>query len=297
MRFLFVDRILSFIPGKYISGIKYITPDDFYLIKDNCGHSIFPSSLIGETLGQLAAWNVMFCQDFQTRPVAGVVSSAKMHRPVKIGDVLFLESFIDNIENHAVSYHSIARVNNETVFTIESALGPLLPMRDFISDEEIKQQFAEIYRLDEGYSPTPSQGLLISSALHHYDFAFDKIIEANPSIEWIAEKYVSRMAPYFADHFPRNPVLPLTVLLECKISLVRTFMEENYKNLPYDILELRKIKMNEFVRPGDTVQTSMKIKSHENNEILFVFRSEVNQKRVCVLEMLISMKPGAAYNE
>ena len=45
-----------------------------------------------------------------------------------------------------------------------------------------------------------------------------------PGISLIAEKRVTRAAPYFPDHFPNKPVLPMTVLLECKLNLAREFI-------------------------------------------------------------------------
>lgn len=290
MRFLFVDRILELQRGEYVRGIKHITPDDACLGRDEQGRAVFPSSLIGETLGQLAAWNVMFHNNFTHRPVAGIVSSATLHRPAYLGETLQLESFIDCLDDSAVQYHSIAKVDGETVFAVDGALGPLVSMADFIDDHDIRRQFAEVYRptRDLVTSDVSVEPLITdSSCIPHYVFSFDRILQQELGVSLIAEKKISRNAPYFPDHFPNNPVLPMTVLLECKVDLARRFMAQAGFPLKYQINCLRKIKMNEFVHPGDHLICHMAVKKRDEQQCILTFRSEVNGKRVCVLEMLL----------
>ncbi len=57
-----------------------------FLTVDDQGYACFIPSLLGETLGQLAAWNVMAYLDFSHSPVAGVVTHATMHRQAYVGE-------------------------------------------------------------------------------------------------------------------------------------------------------------------------------------------------------------------
>ena len=117
MRFLFVDQILKRNHPRHIAGLKHITLDDPFLCKSKDGSSLcFIPSLIGEAIGQLAAWQVMHEQEFKRRPVAGVVAQACMHKPALLGDTLFLECEIDALDEVAVEYHGQASVNGELVF-------------------------------------------------------------------------------------------------------------------------------------------------------------------------------------
>ena len=175
MRFLFVDRIVELSLANVTRGIKHVTPDDTYLCHDNKGRGCFIPSLIGETLGQLAAWNVMAATDFVSRPVAGVVSSACLYRPAYIGETLLLESFIDELDDAAVQYHSVASIGDEVVFTIDGALGPLLPMGDFIDSREARRQFDEIYR--EGDWAEVSQSVRTSSLMPLLPTRYQKILK------------------------------------------------------------------------------------------------------------------------
>lgn len=293
MRFLFVDRIIESSPNQWVRGIKNVTLDDDFLTQDKEGRLCFMPSLIGETLGQLAAWNVMASCHFTHRPVAGVVSSARLYRPAYLGETVLLESFIDAVDDKAVEYHSIARVGQERLFVIEGALGPLLPMADFIGQQTVKQQYEEIFRpgdwavLSQQSMPVdtltslPSRPLLI--------MAFDRILDSVPGEYLVAEKRITRSAPYFPDHFPHKPVLPMTVLLECIQNTVSQFVEKSYTT-NYEISELRRIKMNEFVQPGDVLTCTMKVKAQTENELILTCRSEVEGKRVCVVEVVLKAK-------
>ncbi|MDI9818719.1 MULTISPECIES: hydroxymyristoyl-ACP dehydratase [unclassified Legionella] len=298
MRFLFVDRILQSSPGEYIRGIKHITLDDYYLCPDEEGKLCFIPSLIGETLGQLAAWNVMAFNQFRSRPVAGVVASARLHRPAYAGETLELESFIDQLDEAAVQYHSVARVGAEVIFTVEGALGPLLPMADFIDQQTVERQYAEVNRPGEW----PCQ-YGVNSAVSLISqpepltgrcplLSFDRILTSEPGIGLTAEKRISRAAPYFPDHFPRKPVLPMTVLLECKLNLAREFIARASFDTEYQLSELRKIKMNEFIYPGDTVISKVKLKEQNTQQLVLSYRSEVDGKRVCVLDVVMTAKGG-----
>lgn len=293
MRFLFVDRILELVPAEVIRGIKHITRDDHYLCSDGQGRDYFMPSLIGETLGQLAAWNVMQTNHFTQRPVAGVVSSACLHRPAYVGETLWLETFIDVLDDAAVQYHGVAKIGDETVFSIDGALGPLLPMNDFINPDVVRQQFTEIYRpVDNAALQFHTANLLESTPNPHEKPAmcFDRIVASEAGVSLCAEKRVTRAAPYFADHFPNKPVLPMTVLLECKLNLARKFIALSPLDQSYTIQELRKIKMNVFVLPGDVLFTYVTVKSHDANALVLNFRTEVDGKRVCVLDMVLTVK-------
>lgn len=296
MRFLFVDRIIQSSPGEFIRGVKHITKDDTCLTRDKQGQPCFISSLIGETLGQLAAWNVMAHNNFTLRPVAGVVASARLCRPAYVGETLLLESYIDSVDETAVQYHSIARVGSEPVFIIEGALGPLLPMNDFIAPEDVRAQYEEIYRpgdwdaISTSLSTTNPSPLIDSVGIPCINLTFDRIIDSRPGESISAEKRITRAAPYFPDHFPKKPVLPMTVLLECIQQLTEQFLQTAMLVDAYQISELRRIKMNEFVQPGEVLVCLMKMKQQTEDELVLSCRCEVDGKRVCVVEVVLNAK-------
>ncbi|HVT63395.1 MAG TPA: hydroxymyristoyl-ACP dehydratase [Legionellaceae bacterium] len=298
MRFLFVDRILDLSSSVgSVRGIKHVTHEDFYLSADEEGRLRFMPALIGETLGQLTAWAVMSHHHFCLRPVAGIVASAQLYRSAYVGETIVLESWIDALDDKAVEYHGEARVGSELVFRLEGALGPLLPMEDFIDPILVRRQFAEINRPGEWPLLQTPHLFCNSEDKTPYALHFDHITHHEPGIRIEATKLVTRAAPYFPDHFPYKPVLPLTVLLECKMNLAKTFLAHAGLECDYQIHALRRIKMSDFVYPGDEVHCTVTVKHHSKEELILQYRSEVAHKRICVLEILLCAQPTGEAHE
>jgi 3-hydroxymyristoyl/3-hydroxydecanoyl-(acyl carrier protein) dehydratase len=294
MHFLFVDCITSFELGGKTQGIKHVTPDDYYLLSDASMRRYFVPALVGETVGQLAAWNVMANCDFTKRPVAGIAERARLHRPVYVGETLLLSSDLKKLDDTMVQYIAEAYVGDEVVFEL-SALGPLLPMEDFIDRDVVRAQFDALNQPSEiPASSYASKPLLESNipANPRVDalVQFDSILSHTPGESIRAEKRITRAAPYFQDHFPRKPVLPMTILLECVMNLGRKFTREAGFEKTYDVQEMRRIKMNDFVLPGNIVKADLSIKSHKDGVLVLKCRVSRFEKRVCVLELVMSCK-------
>lgn len=292
MRFLFIDRITELSPGVFARGIKHVTRDDYYVCQDKSGAWCFIPSLIGESLGQLAAWNVMMSNGFSARPVAGIASKAQLLRPVYVGETVVFDAHIDALDEAAVQYHGEARVGDEVVFCLQGALGPLLPMADFIDEPLVRRQFDEINRpdpllrydalhqsLDESDTALP---------IHAPRMVFDYLIESVPGVRLSAMKCVTRAAPYFPEHFPNKPVLPMTVLLECFFNLAETFILRAGLPLTYVCREVRRMKMSDFIFPGDAVTGVITLKHQTETELVLTCRAEVAGKRVGVLELVMA---------
>ena len=290
MRFLFVDQILKRNHPRHIIGLKHITPEDPFLCYSAEGDSLcFIPSLIGETIGQLAAWQVMHEQHFMRRPVAGVVAEAIMHRQAYVGDTLLLECEIDTLDEVAVEYHGHASVDGELVFSVNGAIGPMLPMQDFIDESVVKQQFIEIDRTidicPKEYVATLPKGLNVTRG-QEYLLQFDAITAMEPEKSCRAIKKISRSALYFADHFPNKPVLPLTVLLEFIRKLSFDFLQASNWHHRFKLLRMERIKMSEFVQPGEVVESELLVKKCSDSGMVLHIRSFVNQKRICVVDLV-----------
>lgn len=279
MTFLFVDSIQSWSLDKPIEGTYTIPYDSPYLIKDVAGELVFIPSLIAEAIGQMGAWSVMKAGDFKQRPVAGVVSSVKMLASVKPGDTLQLKATVDSLLPEQVQYHGEAYVNGEPVVVIEKALGPFLPMPDFIENEVVRAQC-------NAMPVIPTAKPIQLSLLKEADKAisdFDKILCFEKDKPVLAEKALNKEAPYLKDHFPLKPVLPLSLFIHMTIGLAVEYIKE-FTTFAYQSIESRRIKMSQFVTPGDKVSTTMTLKSATDDEMVFQFRSTVEGKRVCVSE-------------
>lgn len=288
MSFLFVDRILNLSsPTGSVCGIKHITPFDIYLSSTQNEHAFFMPALIGETLGQLTAWAAMAQNEFRLRPVAGIVESATLYRPAYVGETLELESWIDVVDDTALQYHGEVRVGKEMIFRLDGALGPMLPMPEFIDPDLVRKQFLQINRPGDWPYVQTKPLCARPATVANFQLQFDQITACEPGVTMRAVKHVSRAAPYFPDHFPHKPVLPLTVLLECSMNLVQEFLQQaNLTNL-YRIHQLRRIKMSDFVYPGDVVICDVSVKSQNAQELILRYQINVAGKRVCLFEIVL----------
>ncbi len=288
MRFLFVDQILSLEPAEKITGLKHVTSHDLYWQPSQDGASkAFSSPIIGETLGQLAAWNAMSTLNFTHRPVAGVVDGVKILGEAKIGDTLFLEAFIDKLDDSQVIYHGKVSVNGKPILILDNALGPMLPMTEFIQQDEVKAQFAQIFR--EGPMPESPPYTLKACQPNvevSVPFEYQSVDATNKSVS--AAMLVSQSAPFFADHFPKNPVLPMTLLLKASLELGQELANQDEPAKPYLAREIKKVKMKSFVRPGDVVHLNARISNAQETSKECEFQFRVNQQKICVAKVTYS---------
>lgn len=120
---------------------------------------------------------------------------------------------------------------------------------------------------------------------HNTHTSFDTILEYTPRESIKAQKSLSLSAAYLPDHFPRKPVLPLTVLLQAKLELAGNFLSHSFEDGHlFRPVTVRKVKMSGFVQPGDSVITTIKLKEKTENQAIISYLTEMNGKRVCMAE-------------
>lgn len=280
MSFLFVDQITA-ITREKATGIKQVTAHEPYL-QTIYGEEIFIPSLIGEAIGQLAAWVAMEACDFECRPVAGVVSAVDILGQVTAGDTLQLCVDIVSLDKQKVQYQGEACVDGRQVFRIENAIGPMVPMEDYIDKAVARSQFAAIHagKAKAPYEVPPYQ--LTPSAVE-FD-SHSPIIDGE--VVW-AQKTVTGEEPYLSDHFPKKPVLPLTILLYATMRLALKVID-TLSDFRYQTVRVQKIKMSRFVEPGDTIESELSVKALNKDQAVFALKTYKNKKRICVNELIFS---------
>lgn len=286
MTFLFVDRILELHPGKQTTGLKHVTMNDVYLTLGQHNQLALLPCVIGEALGQLCSWNVLKTSDFKFRPVGGVVQEIKIHDHAHVGDTILLESNIESldVENNLVNFSGKASVLGKTLITVKNSLAPLLPLEDFNFLHQVQNDFVKLSAEQTEYE--------LPAVPHDTDLAgkvftinYDKVISKQLGHEIVAQKKVALTAPYFSTHFPKKPVLPLSLLIEYNLQLAHSFIAESIpKTKTLRPLSIRKIKINNFVLPNDDLTTRISLKELQEDRCIVNFRNEVNNKRVCIAE-------------
>jgi 3-hydroxymyristoyl/3-hydroxydecanoyl-(acyl carrier protein) dehydratase len=230
--FSFVDRIVELDPGRRAVG-RYDVPAVV---------AAFPSCLVAEAVGQLAAWVAMAHIGFRGRPVAALANETRFHANVAPGDALSLAVDIESCDEHAVAYSGRAEVRGATVIELIDCLGPMLPVEEFDSPEALAARL-ELIR-GPGAKPGAFRGVEPPRIERHGG-------EAGRSAS--ATLHVPETAPFFGDHFPRRPVFPATLLLDAQIGLAMSVARESTHwsagNWPTPA-RMTHVKMRSFIPPG-----------------------------------------------
>jgi len=284
--FHFVDQILELDPGRHALGVKHVTPGDTFVRPTAGGETALLSCIIGEALGQLGAWNVMAAKDFSVRPVAGVVGEVVITGEAAVGDSVLLDTTIDSVTDDAVFYHAIASIDGTEILRLENTLGPLLPMEQFNDPEELRERLARIHRPGAPTEAPQPDGVPAVP----FDVSFDEILSLESGQDATATLQISGREAFFADHFPKKPVLPLSLLLESLLHLGQMLLDDGITRcVPTGV---RKVKMSRFVEPGSSLVAKIRVVERSAENALLKFRCEVDGGRVCVGEAEYSKAAG-----
>jgi 3-hydroxymyristoyl/3-hydroxydecanoyl-(acyl carrier protein) dehydratase len=203
--FSFVDRILSCEAGVRIRG-RYGIP---------AGIEAFPASLVAEAVGQLAALSAMAAVDFQRRPVAGIAGGIELLGEVRPGQTLELAADLESADLEAVAYGGSASVDGVPVLRLTHCVGPMVSMEEFDDPVAVRARFGVLSA--EGARPGGFAGLppLI---VERTGGESGKVARATLC--------VPASARIFADHFPRRPVFPGSLLMHANLELAAHLVNE-----------------------------------------------------------------------
>jgi len=234
--FSFVDRITEYEPGQRAHGG----------FKVPAAIAAFPSCLVAEAVGQLAAWVAMAHVGFRARPVAALALETRFVRDVTPGSALELAVTLDSCDDAAVAYSGHARVDGASVIELHDCLGPMLDIEQFDSKAVLRERFALL--CGAGAEPGRFQGVMTPNLM---------VTTELPGQSAHATLLVPTDAPFFADHFPRRPVYPATLLLERQIELaLRLAGGANDWHAGEAIAPVRmtNVKMRAFIEPGQRLE-------------------------------------------
>lgn len=240
--FSFVDRITAFEPGTRARA-EFAVP---------AGIAAFPSCLVAEAVGQLAAWVAMSKLSFRGRPVAALANETRFHGAVQPGDRLELVVEIESCDADAVAYAGHASVNGQRVIELVDCLGPMLPVEEFDSPAALAERF-ELLRAG-GAAPGRFGGVTAPRVEPDERVADESIT---------ATLHVPAAAPFFADHFPRRPVFPATLLLDSQIALAMQLAPPGATPL-----RMTHVKMRSFIAPGQVLNIEVKRASMGTNRLM-----------------------------
>lgn len=237
MTFSLVDRITEIEPGTRARGC-FVIPED---LPD------MSPCLVAEAVGQLAAWVAIVKADFQSRPVAGIAGEVKFKEMAGPGTLLDLEVGLESCEDDSILYDGCAYAAGIPVIELSRCVGPMLPMEDFDDPRAVRQRFDLLCGAEK-----PLQGFSGDEALTPRL----ALIDRDPGKRLRAQMVVPPAASFFADHFPRKPVFPGTLLLDAKVRLAVRLIADTVDPTAQTLLRptrVSNVKLRAFVHPGQTV--------------------------------------------
>src|SRR5438552_7447688 len=230
--FTFVERITHLSAGASARGIFTIPTR----VRD------FPSCLVAEAVGQLAAWVAMSAIDFRGRPVAALAHETIFHGDVAPGSQLELSVEIEALDDDAVAYGGFARVDGAQAIELRHCLGPMLPVAEFDAPEALRERFRLLCAT--GAPAGRFRGVAAPELI---------ALEGSTGKSARALLQVPLSAPFFADHFPRRPVFPATLLLDRQIRLAMDLARAAIGSASKAALvpqRMTHVKMRSFIEPG-----------------------------------------------
>ena len=271
--FSFVDCITEYEPGRRARGRYAIPP----------GVAAFPSCLVAEAVGQLAAWVSMAHIGFRGRPVAALANETRFRTEARPGDTLDLTVDIQSCDDEAVAYAGRASVGGKDAIELVDCLGPMLPVEDFDSPQAMAERFDLI--LGDGAPPGRFRGVVPPTVVR---------TGGEPGVSATATLSVPESAPFFRDHFPRRPVFPATLLLDAKIRFALELAGEaahwpaGTRPRPS---RMTHVKMRAFIPPGAMLEigaelgpptgstATVKLSARMDDKVVATARLEVVAKK------------------
>ena len=259
--FSFVDRITALESGLRARGTFAIPAE-----------VDFPACLVAEAVGQLAAWVAMAQIGFRGRPVAALANETHFHADVPPGAQLDLAVEIESCDEDAVAYRGVADVDGESIVELIDCLGPMLPVEEFDDPDLLAERFLLLC------GPGAESG-----RFHGVTMPRVERESAVPGRSAVATVQVPVSAPFFHDHFPRRPVFPATLLLECQIALAMQVAAEG-SHWPVGTmlcpLRMTRVKVRAFTPPGQLLTIAAEMLEPDEPVASFKLSAEADGKLV-----------------
>lgn len=301
MRFLYVDRILQCELGKSILGYKNVTRNEalFYWLPN--GQRVLSPAVVSESMAQLGAWLSIVSSDFMKRPVLLADEMTTYFRPVHSGECLRLEVEVLGTDGDVIVTKGSAKVGDELVAESKCTRGYLLDIDEFHDREQCQRDFRRLFTQgsssQQSSFPVIPEFVPIPPLAGSYSFEslryLDGIISHKAFDEVQSVKQIASSESYFAEHFPRRPVVPGVMLLSFVGETCQYLLKENIRG-PLRSAALvpkfiRNVRFRKFVEPGDCCFIKVKVKEGNprlDQELIVVSVTMMSQShRVMQAEM------------
>jgi 3-hydroxymyristoyl/3-hydroxydecanoyl-(acyl carrier protein) dehydratase len=246
--FSFVDRITSLREAGRVEGC-YVIPD---------GLTDFPPCLAAEAVGQLAAWAAMKAADFARRPVAGLAGRVDLLGNARPGQLLELSVDIESLDEEAISYRGSAAIDGAPVIRLHDCVGPMIPVVELDAPDALRDRFDLLCGKGIAAGGFPGLPPLLC-----------RRIGGDHGASLRAAFAVPLAAPFFADHFPRRPVFPGSLLMQACLQIASDLLAEITPPAAgnWTLQSVVNMKLREFIPPGKALVLEARIKQPVGDDV------------------------------
>ena len=127
---------------------------------------------------------------------------------------------------------------------------------------------------------------------HRHPFMLiDTIEELEPGVRAVGKKCVSFNEPYFAGHFPGNPVMPGVLIVEAlaQTGAVAILSQPEWKGKTAYFAGINQVKFKQKVLPGDTLTLETEIVKVKGPVGVGMGNAYVDGKLVCRAELTFAI--------
>jgi 3-hydroxymyristoyl/3-hydroxydecanoyl-(acyl carrier protein) dehydratase len=259
MGFLFIDEITAIDADRARGRLRL-----------GAGAPPLPPWLVIEAVGQLAAWIAMLRSDFTRRPVAALVGEIRLNGTQACGGIE-LEANIERLDARAILYAGAARSAGDEFVALARCVGPLLPMDPFDDPVAVRERFAALRSGAPGGSPPVVD--IVEPCL--------STIELGPRSA-ACRLDVPEAASFFADHFPRRPVYPASLLADALSQLGAPLAAQVLDVEPSSIrvARLTDYKVRSFSPPGQRLELTGEPRGVRGGAVAIAVCASAEGKRV-----------------
>jgi 3-hydroxymyristoyl/3-hydroxydecanoyl-(acyl carrier protein) dehydratase len=235
MSFLLLDRITEFAPGRAARGRWHLPP----------APGGVPPCLLVESVGQLAAYVAMEWSGFASRSVAATAGEVHVLADATGNCDVDLEIEITSARSVAVAYRGRASQRGATILTLERAVGGLLPMAEFDDPARVAGELEALRG-----AGVPARLVEMPASLRTLASTLERSAD-----RLRAEIAAPASGSFYADHFPRRPVYPATLLLDAQIALAADLLASGAARPRLE--RVRNVKVRAFTPPGGRLEVEI----------------------------------------
>jgi 3-hydroxyacyl-[acyl-carrier-protein] dehydratase len=133
----------------------------------------------------------------------------------------------------------------------------------------------------------------------------DRITEITPGQSISTLKNVSLAEEYLQDHFPGFSVLPGVMMVEAMVQSCAWLsrVTDNFRYSALMLQQAKAVKFNSFLKPGQTLHVTAKLRKNEDNQVSFAAsgtvdgESAVSARLILSKQNLASQRPEMAEND